>query len=109
VRFTVTSKDQGWSSADRELQGTYEGSWTWFEAEMAETDEAIGAARENDMDRERIITNRHAGRSYEEQVHNWRRIPKMGEYVQLWACAMFPGWENKVWETKIEVYYAPEE
>lgn len=34
IRFTTVSRDQGWSSY-REDQGTYRGSWTWFEAGVA--------------------------------------------------------------------------
>lgn len=31
VRFTIVSRDQGWSSYGKD-HGTYNGSWTWFEA-----------------------------------------------------------------------------
>lgn len=32
VVFSIKAHDQGWSTHAGEKKGTYEGSWTWFEA-----------------------------------------------------------------------------
>lgn len=37
VVFTITSKDQGWGST-RVNRGTYNDSWTWFEAGLEKFD-----------------------------------------------------------------------
>ncbi|KEY72872.1 hypothetical protein S7711_04448 [Stachybotrys chartarum IBT 7711] len=39
VVFTIKSKDQGWGG-QREHRGTYDGSWTWFEAGLERFDAA---------------------------------------------------------------------
>jgi len=112
VTFTITSKDQGWSSYP-ENHGTYENSWTWFEAVVLDWDE-------NDINQpippRRICTNVHAGSDYKTNVITWtwnsedeqermwinrlRRGSKIG--INVWA--RFPGWSNSVHAANIDVF-----
>ena len=124
--FTFSSRDQGWSS------NPDGGSWSWFEASLAQlpsTDEdGQGDAVEwtgsyewlekwmerhekrlTNQPRYKIQTNRHASTESEESTieltdeHELVQRVKEGDRVVLWACACFPGWENRVYEAKITV------
>ena len=126
VVFTFSSRDQGWSS------NPDGGSWSWFEASLAQlpsTDEdGQGDAVEwtgsyewlekwmerhekrlTNQPRYKIQTNRHASTESEESTieltdeHELVQRVKEGDRVVLWACACFPGWENRVYEAKITV------
>lgn len=108
IRIRTTSKDQGWSSARAEVQGTFEESWSWFEAQVTDLDLPVGSQKDPSEAGERIIVNRHAGRAYEHHEKIWNTKTKQGQYLHLWACAMFPGWENKVWDAHIDISYTPE-
>jgi hypothetical protein len=112
VIFTITSKDQGWSSYP-ENYGTYENSWTWFEAIVLDWDEDVIA---QPILPRRICTNVHAGSDYKTHVTTWtwnsedeqermwihrlRRGSKIG--INVWA--RFPGWSNSVHSANIDIY-----
>jgi len=114
IVFTITSKDQGWSSYP-ECYGTYENSWTWFEAEVLDWNEGDTARW---IPPRRICTNVHAGRDYKTHVTTWawdsedehermwirrlRRGSKIG--INVWA--RFPGWSNSVHSANIDIYTA---
>ena len=66
VRFTIRSKDQGWSDY-RDLHGTYQSSWTWFEATTRGRDVVDDMPAES----RRICTNVHAGKEYKTHVITW--------------------------------------
>lgn len=110
--FTITSKDQGWSSYPQD-HGTYANSWTWFEAMVLDWTESSP-----EIPARRICTNVHAGRDYKTHQVTWcwnsedeservwitslRRGQKIG--IQVWA--RFPGWSNSVRAATIDIYTA---
>ncbi|KAL9104684.1 MAG: hypothetical protein Q9163_000427 [Psora crenata] len=122
VVFTFTSKDQGWSSYPSHF-GTYENTWTWFEAGLrtqpiTEHDPSAGNGATNEQGRkpeygyERFILqrNRHAGRVPESyRVELGQDSPlfaklKAGDVIDLVACAQYAGWENQVHEAGIQIW-----
>lgn len=92
VVFTITSKDQGWSSSPGS-HGTYENSWTWFEAVVRDKIHEPGEGKI-------IVRNVHAGQEYKTHVVTWTfdaeddderiwvRNLKRGQHVDivLWLC-----------------------
>ena len=100
IRFTTISRDQGWSSYHNSY-GTYENSWTWFEAGIRGLDRTnhadldtithgipVSCQHRNGMDPEhiamcqpqascykygpkRIVTNVHAGQDFKKHVVIW--------------------------------------
>jgi hypothetical protein len=121
VVFTIESNDQG-QSWDRDWHGTYDHSWTWFEAVVSNFDEEDDAPlREG----KRILCNLHASRAPMRHVVEWdhadeeRKYPfseggdaewverlVRGQRIGITAWARFPGWTNSVQSAKIEVYTA---
>lgn len=108
LMFEFTSKDQGWSSYP-ETQGTFDGSWTWFEAHVqypAETGQRVVF---------QLQRNRHAGERYED--YDLRFGPDdgivraalaggEGTYVELVALASYPGWVNNVRRAAVTLSFA---
>lgn len=131
IRFITVSKDQGWSSDDREHHNTYKNSWSWFEAGIVEpmTEVELDCGHERydsdhlrqceakpsnyKWDSKRIVTNVHAGREYQEHVVEWRgdddytrqilREIKGGYGIEVSAWARYPGWVNNVKSVVIEI------
>lgn len=114
VAFTITSKDQGVSDYPS-YHGTYEQSYTWFEAVTRGRD-VIEATRDQSR---RIITNVHAGKEYKTHVVTWRYNAeneeerewvttnlKKGRQVDITVWARFPGWTNNVGSARIDVFTA---
>jgi hypothetical protein len=111
LEFTITSHDQGWSSYS-EWHGTYDGSWTWFEAEIRQADGEAGT------NTRRICTNVHADRNDKTHVVTWRSDaedeeesdflralgPRSVVLVVPWA--RYPGWQNFVSSAKVDIYAA---
>ena len=124
LRVEVESKDQGFSW-DTQWHGTYEHSWTWFDLRI--DDETVAwaspAVVEPLVMRERIITNRHAGKDFELQRVVWRwddpvggkeeeirkflRNLQGGRCLSLTAHAQFEAWENFVKYARMEVFVQP--
>lgn len=115
VEFSITSHDQGWSSY-AQWHGTYEGSWTWFEAEVRL---AGGTAAEAvDCVRRRLSTNVHAEKRNRTHVVEWRYDEEDEEsrslvrslvgasVISIVPWARFMGWENHVSCASIEIYSA---
>jgi hypothetical protein len=121
VVFTIESSDQGYSW-DREWHGTYNHSWTWFEAVVLEFDEEDDAAlREG----KRILCNLHASIEPMRHVVEWdlssderenvfseggeadwvKRLVR-GQRIGITVWAQFNGWTNIVRSAKIEVFTA---
>ncbi|KAL9631819.1 MAG: hypothetical protein Q9164_005689 [Protoblastenia rupestris] len=121
IVLTFTSIDQGWSSYPEE-HGTYEGSWSWFEAGLRSdtrggygpvVNDHGGDTRGQEMDRYvrfRLQSNRHAGREPETyKIEFGQESPllqkmKAGDVIDLLACAQYPGWRNIVHEAGIEIF-----
>ena len=112
VVFTISSRDQGWSDY-RASHGTYNDSWSWFEAEVLNW----GPDSEADaVPPRRITCNIHAHGDYHTHVVEWnydsddaderawvrrlRRGSKIG--IDVWA--RYPGWTNSVRSANIDVY-----
>lgn len=132
VLFTFTSKDQGWSSFHAE-HGTYENSWTWFEAAVGngitvsplgpdqdrpgEDQDRIWEDQERriqwddltNIKRQQLQINRHAGRvaeGYQIELVAGEGILqdlKEGDEIALLAFARFQGWVNFVESASIAV------
>jgi hypothetical protein len=110
VVFTITSKDQGWSSSPGS-HGTYENSWTWFEAVVRDK---IHEPSEGKI----IVQNVHAGQEYKTHVVTWTfdaeddderiwvRNLKRGQHVDIVLWARYPGWENHVASARIDIFTA---
>jgi len=112
VIFTVTSRDQGFSW-DRDWHGTYEHSWTWFNAVIFEPDPYYELSQKI-WEAERIITNVHAGKEYKTHTAIWSsdsdnnyqqsifKELKNGRHIGITTWARFGAWENKVANARIE-------
>lgn len=118
VEFTITSHDQGWSSYPQ-WHGTYQGSWTWFEAELPRPPQY-----DNDREGEGIHTRRelcrnvHADKRPKTHVVKWRydaedeeerflvRALKAKDLISVIPFAMFPGWQNHVLSVRVDIYTA---
>lgn len=130
VIFKFRSRDQGWSSfgpdagsfswfeatlaqspsTDDDGQGQDNDAvqWTGSYGRVVEWLERHDKMMEN-QPRYRIQTNRHAETEPEEYTikltgdHELVRRVKKGDRIMLWACACFPGWENRVYQAEISV------
>ena len=55
--------------------------------------------------------NRHAGREVEDyriefdKDHEMFKSLRKGDKIALWARAMYPGWQNFVYEANIELWF----
>lgn len=121
VVYTFRSRDQGWSSYPTQ-HGTYEGSFTWFEAGLtrpistdvieSERNDQLQLKAAKERTRYELQRNRHAGRDPETYIHELGtnhgllRHAEEGDSVVLWARASFPGWENRLFTASIEVWCA---
>ena len=119
VVYFFRSQDQGWSSYP-EHHGTYEASWTWFEAGLAryadrntqgeELERQNDLREEEEQDRFELHRNRHGGRDPENYVielgteHDLLKRVEEGDRFALRARAAFPGWMNQVHEARIEIF-----
>lgn len=132
IVFSFRSRDQGWSSRPDQ------GSWSWFDASVAQFPSTHEDARGQVDDdayavvwtgsykwvwewveqhgkclehqpRYKIQTNKHAEITPEDYVieltdeHELVQRVQEGDRVILWACACYPGWENRVYHAKISV------
>ncbi|KAI9741751.1 MAG: hypothetical protein M1834_000137 [Cirrosporium novae-zelandiae] len=111
VVFRITSHDQGWSTNDRRLHGTHEGSYTWFEAWVFPAPDREGKAPR----KRRLCTNIHASLENQTRTLIWRadeegengewvRSLRQGDQISIVPLARFPGWANFVVEAKIKIY-----
>ncbi|KAL8721495.1 MAG: hypothetical protein Q9225_001840 [Loekoesia sp. 1 TL-2023] len=126
IVFRFRSKDQGFSW-DSQHHGTYDHSWTWFEAVVRQDcDEHAGSGDMVMEDDPRhandsyvrkkwgLQHNRHAGTQFEDYEvafeHGDDRMAElknvMGErdVIELRACARYPAWMNQVEEATVEVW-----
>lgn len=114
VVISITSHDQGWSD-DRRFHGTYEASWTWFEAEVKVLGGEEGRCAKW---RRRLCCNLHAEGRDRTHVVEWRwdgdeeedrdlvRSLGPGCVLSVVPWARFPGWENHVSCARIDIYRA---
>ncbi|MCJ1426225.1 hypothetical protein MMC29_004128 [Sticta canariensis] len=119
VVFTIRSHDQGWSSFP-EHHGTFENSWTWFEAVVLNKSEESGHATNvglNSIDifdstnvrRHHLQSNRHAiGQAEDHTIsigrgHEIFNGLKAEDRILLVAFAQYSGWVNHIQDAKIEI------
>ncbi|KDQ58104.1 hypothetical protein JAAARDRAFT_193565 [Jaapia argillacea MUCL 33604] len=103
VVIKVEGHDQGWSSYPAD-QGTYRGSWTWFEAGIGNKEGGEGERRWG------VARNLHAESAW--QVHEvvWGEDHELlkslreGDSIDLYAAARYPGWRNTFRNVEIEVF-----
>ena len=119
IVFTFRSCDQGWSH-DFHHHQTYNGSWTWLEASLSRTiptndvqlegDEQLQLKEMKEKVRYELQRNKHAGREiiqYQHELgvdHELLQMIEDGDSIVLWARAMFPAWENRVYSTSMEIW-----
>ncbi|KDQ58106.1 hypothetical protein JAAARDRAFT_193566 [Jaapia argillacea MUCL 33604] len=98
IVIKVEAHDQGWSSYPED-QGTYRGSWTWFEAGIEGGEKRWGVARnlhaESDWQNHEVVWDEE-----HELVKNLRE----GDSVAVYAAARYPGWMNTFKNVEIEVF-----
>lgn len=106
VVFTMRSNDQGWSSYPHD-RGTFENSWTWFDAAV----ESKNADSLN-MRWHRLQNNKHAVAKPESYTIPLLRGEgifddlKAGDQILLVACARYGGWVNNIKAAGIEMWEA---
>ena len=113
--FTFESKDQGWSGY-RGDHGTYNNTWSWFEAGVRSKDkdstyaDTASESTHDSYKRFHLQRNRHAGRDTEsyrielEKESEIIRGLKPGDVIDLLACAQYPAWQNQVYSAGIEIW-----
>ncbi|KAL8998561.1 MAG: hypothetical protein Q9169_002401 [Polycauliona sp. 2 TL-2023] len=117
ILFSFRSRDQGFSGT-RLNYGTYNASWTWFEAVVrsggndapVDTGETHKVRKKFELQR-----NRHAGLRFENydivfedgdaRMVELKSLLQDGDVLELRACARFPAWVNHVDEAKVTVWY----
>ncbi|KAA8914638.1 hypothetical protein FN846DRAFT_479986 [Sphaerosporella brunnea] len=104
VVVRTRSHDQGWSNDAHLYRGTYEASWTWWEA---------GVRGRADVAPKELHRNLHAVREAAEHVvawdvgqEPWLRSLREHDVVEVFARARFPGWVHYVEWCVVEVFYA---
>lgn len=129
VVFTFRSRDQGWSSnPDNGSWSWFEGSLAQFPSADEDGQSQVNDATEwtgsygwigewmqrheqrlESQPRYKIQTNTHASTDPEEyeieltDEHELVQRMEENDRIVLWACACFPGWENRVYEAKITI------
>ena len=107
----------GWSGDSHHWGGTYHHSHTFFDAVVQNIWTKTGDTVQQQSRQIRVQTNVHA--DLKSRVHinvfacagpdpernEWTRALRRGDRVQLYAKAMFPGWQNYVQEAKITIRY----
>ncbi|KAI9793375.1 MAG: hypothetical protein M1816_000267 [Peltula sp. TS41687] len=107
IVFSFRSHDQGWTSS-RIHRGTYNHSWTWFDAGLIRN--PSNPEQSQTTPRYRLQVNRHASEQYEDyrieldREHELLKTLRDGDEVVLWACQRFPGWCNFVETATIEIW-----
>lgn len=129
--YEVTSKDQGWSSYS-EHHGTYNGAYSWGEANLLISDTGLSAeffeaASSSSTKRHEVYRNLHAHKEWQDHVKEFGEDSKLlqtykdvkrllhsslvGEtvpsdiYLQLWLRSLYPGWLNQVKEARMTVIW----
>ena len=108
VVFEFKGKDQGWSSYSSD-HGTYNNSWSWYEAVVRSANVEKGEFP-TEVQRFELQRNRHAGQQPETyrielgEDHDLVKRLAEGNVIGLDACAVFPGWECQVFEARIELW-----
>ena len=75
-----------------------------------ERDNQLQVKERKEGKRFELQRNRHAGRAPENYRcelgtdHELLRQVESGDSIVLWARAMYPGWENRVYKAMIEVW-----
>jgi hypothetical protein len=114
VTFSFRSKDQGWSSY-RDQQGTYDGSWTWWEAGLLSSQERIQLSDTSSVARTyHLQRNRHAGKEMEDYTitldkwHGHELFEDLctDDSIVLMAYAQFPGWANHIDSACLQLWMA---
>ncbi|KAG1751462.1 uncharacterized protein EDB91DRAFT_1216740 [Suillus paluster] len=136
IRFQLWSHDQGWVSDHRSHQGTYEGSYTWFDSsvERLNSTSYLTEVDEPSFDdlKKIIVANSQSTRyivtwtnldnvkesspeaiAAETRGQGWRSYDgsfthdlQVGDCITLRMRARFPGWRMDVVKAKITVYWA---
>lgn len=121
IVFTFRSQDQGWSSYPQH-HGTFEHSWTWFDAAVVNrSTDSVQAAGDDtncldalldspNIRRHLIQYNRHGigtAEQYTITMYPGQEIfadLEVGDQILLVACTRFPGWENHIEDAGIEIW-----
>ncbi|KIX00347.1 uncharacterized protein Z518_10486 [Rhinocladiella mackenziei CBS 650.93] len=110
IIFKTVSHDQGYSNDDATLRGTYEQSFTWFEASV------ITPSARDRVPRRHLQSNLHAISDFREHeicwnleeaevsLKRWLRAIKPGDTVQIVPKARHQAWRNYVAAASITVF-----
>lgn len=110
IKIDIWSHDQGWSDYPED-QGTYRGSWTWFELGILRPQ----GREEISTNIGRLVTNIHASSAtmhhqvvfQRDDDQSWVRHLRAGDQIFVTPRARFPGWTNYTRGAAIEVYTNP--
>lgn len=106
-----TSRDQGWATDGRELNGTYRGCWSWNELALSKPD-AQGELQE--AKRTGFCTNHRADRTerhhrrYYRSPHELLEQVELGDTLRVVMRSQFPGWSNTAMSASLSVSFAVE-
>ena len=113
ITFTTTSHDQGFSDSESQYGGTYQASFTWFDACV------LSPSGHERVPRRSIQYNVNASLEYKRHVNcwsledadddlrHWMTSIRPGDTVQIVPRAHFPAWTNFVNAAKIELWASP--
>lgn len=107
----------GWSSDNHVWKGTYHHSLTFFDAAVQNVWTKTGHTEQRQCPRIRVQTNIHADHVFRTHVNvfecagpdqernEWTRALRRGDRIQLYAKAMYFGWQNYVQKAQIAIRY----
>ncbi|KZT19167.1 hypothetical protein NEOLEDRAFT_989551 [Neolentinus lepideus HHB14362 ss-1] len=104
VEIVIESHDQGWSSYP-ENWGSYDNSWTWFRGVIRRQDGSSGGTWD-------IARNIHAHQKWQIHTIVWEkpedhplmRELRMGDMIEIWPEARYPGWVNYVRHASVKIF-----
>ncbi|EIM86656.1 uncharacterized protein STEHIDRAFT_156959 [Stereum hirsutum FP-91666 SS1] len=110
VRFKTMSHDQGWMSFYEELQGTYHGSYTWFDAGVDTGTISLPRRRIQVNIAGSSTTRTHTNIwSYKDRSPDslqWFNSVSSGSVLSVIPKALYSGWKNYVVSVSVEVFTA---
>jgi hypothetical protein len=152
VKFEMESNDQGWGGLPED-KGTYNGSWSWFEAliyrasaspcwldltvnplnlganfsssdlkelfpepepngwhiqsnVVASNESRFHSVSWTEFEEDATTIDSTSLKGREGLSHELVRSLEPGDRIMLMAKAKFPGWENRVYQASIEIFYS---
>ncbi|XXG96823.1 hypothetical protein Hte_003114 [Hypoxylon texense] len=126
IAFRTASHDQGWAGELPELNGGYQGSFTFFEMSsyLGEKGKRSSVSSTAYEEQRRFLVQRNVRADRNSKVHfndydtrnsgmtkdmrNWFASLRPGDIIGLYPRAQYPGWCNNVKSAQIELWCAVE-